>query len=60
MNRRSQKSFSGRLKRGAVLGAICAVVTFLILMLLQDNLAVGTTIAALTAILLYFILGRFL
>jgi hypothetical protein len=49
-----------RLKRGAALGGICAVVTFVILFLFRSNLTLGAVIAALTVICVYFILGRLL
>jgi len=49
-----------RLKRGAVLGTACAVLTFLILALFHQNLTLGATVAALAVIVAYFILARLL
>ena len=46
--------------RGAAIGGICAVVTFAILALFRDNLGLGTTVAGLVMIALYYFLGRLL
>jgi len=54
-----KKDMSDRLKRGLVLSAVCAVVAFLILFILHDNLTIGVAMAAPAVILVYFILGRF-
>jgi hypothetical protein len=48
-----------RVKRGLLLGGICAVVAALTLLLFRDNIAVGAGIAALLVILVYFVAGRF-
>jgi hypothetical protein len=54
------KHLSGRLKPDAAVGGIYAAVTFVILVLFKDNLALGSAIAAPAVILLYFLLGRVL
>ena len=56
---KSKKDLTGRLKLGLALGSVCAVVTFFILFLFQDNLTLGAATAAPAAILIYFVLGRF-
>jgi len=55
----SKKDLPQRLKRGIVLGGICAVLTLVILVFFHDNLNLGVVIAALVVMLAYFILGRF-
>jgi len=53
------KGLKNSLKRGVVLGGICAAVVFVILFLFRENLTVGAATAAPAVILVYFVLGRF-
>ena len=55
----SEKGFMYKLRRGLMLGGVCAAVTLLILFLFRDNLTVGVATAAPSVILIYFGLGRF-
>jgi hypothetical protein len=48
-----------RLTRGLVLGVICTIIIFAILILFRDELTVGVAVAAPSVILIYFVLGRF-
>lgn len=55
-----KRPISNRLKRGALLGAVCGVLAFLILALFRQNLTLGATVAALAVIIVYFIVARLL
>ncbi len=55
-----KRPIQNRLKRGVLLGTICAVLAFLILVLFRQNLTLGATVAALAVIIAYFILARLL
>ena len=48
------------MRRGALLGMLCAALTLLILFLFRDNFALGTTVAALAIIVAWFVLGHFI
>ena len=54
-----KKDLSQRLKRGIVLGGICAVLTAVVLVFFLENLSLGVVIAAPVVMLAYFILRRF-
>jgi len=58
-NGKLNKDLKNRLKRGAVLGGICAAVAFIILFLFRENLTLGAATAAPAVILVYFLLGHF-
>ena len=53
-----RKNKISRLKRGAILGLIGAVVTFFIILIFRNNLTLGVFIASLVIITLWLFLVR--